>query len=574
MSTSVAKAKPDATLATLADLRRVASLTGFTKKIFLQGNAALSPAAVTMQFRQLMKLVGVELPSEVNVSLDVAQIVIAGGAISRDIKTGADTLQCVGDIGVGLSSVASLLADLGVVDQEVGDFGALLGSGSLAISSGGLNILADISAVISLINVIGDLGTDFFGSKDQAISKAKAALSKAAHAEIDPQIKYAAEKAKEFQLGKLNYFDFVADIALESPLLFKNFFPGLAAYLPSHVVTLTGKGKSSGLFSSEEDTETLQLTEAFATKRQVETFLVNHFFLEPLSNYSQYFNIEPKISIKALSILSMLLASGSKGSRSIGFDFDIISSLVGLGITPNVLGDSWLFKGFMREETELSDWKATLPYQTLTIPYVGKPELPSLVINGKYQFTSAKLRQAQDAAKIAELQLKMQELDESGNIEELIKIPEAVAIMRRWADIRIDPVYDDFHEIKNFKLIGRSIKTQSWFQDPLAAVKNPMFWPFVKKNYMIDISDYWKILGTLKQMQNSNLLKDDVAPLSRFGDIDSLQSEFRNVYQFVLMKALNRVARERLSKDLKIPFDKLGSRKTSNGKIVFYQKTA
>jgi len=611
----------------LTIIRGAAQDSGFLQKVFTQGANGISPAQIAMNLNQMLKLVGVQLPTGAQVGLDTAQIILAGGAVAKDIETGVNTLQTVGDISIGVAGITDLLSTLGLIDTEASDFIGLGANLALAIASGGANVLADIGAVLSLIKCVGDVIPSLFGSSAVAEAQAKRMLNDKIQAVIAPQVHDAASLFHQYSIGALNLFDFIGQVALNDPTQFATLFPNLATFFPSYMpIHLSATDTSSGLFSSKTDTEVATFYSLVTTRKQVQDVLVQTYLTTPMKPFESFETIAPVISLQAASVLGLILQSSASGDITMGFDFNVIGAIRGLGITPSILGDDWLFKGLQRNETDISDWESHLPYPPITLPNV-QPVQASTIVNGVPFFTPDQVTQNNEAAELVTLQKKMQALDAVGDIESLLQIPEAVAILSRWANFHVDPTFYSLTqfqanlqayntelqsltqelnacgpndsatriqlqaeiknlvkpttpvgEITNMKLVGASITTQNWFSptmdtDP-ATPGGAQFWKYVNANYTIDLSDYWKILNVLSTMQKSNLFQDDTEVEDFQGSLTKVSDLFQSAYSFVIAKQMNIRARGFLAQNLGIPSDQLASRYDSKNNIIFYQKKA
>lgn len=616
-----------------AIVRKTAADAGLYRKLFTQGANGVSPAQITMAMKQVLLAAGVQLPEGVTIGLDAAQIILAGGAFAKDLARGASTLQCVGDITTGIAGVTDLLSTLGLLDPQVSDFVSLGSNLALALASGGTNLLADLGVVLSLINVIGDLGNDLFGSQAAAEKQAKANLAKAIQAVVTPEIQAAAKLVTDYTAKRIGVFDLIGGIGAQSPIEFATLFPALATYLPSWVaIPLKGQGVSSGLFSSKTATETATIFQPLIDKKQLQDAVLEEYLIKPMIPFESFKTVAPVISIRAISVLSMLLSTGTKGDVQIGFDSNVVGYLRGLGLTPSQLGDDWLFKGLQRGENDIADWANHLPYPPLTLPYV-RPVSSGVESNGIDFLSASQKAQNLTAAQVSALQLKMQSLDQAGDIESLLAIPEAVAMLTAWAKIHVAPVIytaDDYAadlreyqlkksqiqvelnaaqkaiagapinkvtvnglnkeiaaltpprtpigEITNFKLVGKSITTQPWYNpnpdtDP-ATPSGKQFWAYVHANYALDLSDYWKCLGTLSALRSSNLMADDTDLSGYQGSLDDIEAQFQETYSFFVAKQMNVLARANLAKNLKVPVGTLQSRYDSKNNLIFYSKGA
>ncbi len=614
-------------------IRDASAQSGFLKRIFTQGANGISPAQITMEMRVLLRLSGIEIPTGVLIGLDTAQIILAGGAVARDLATGLSTLQLVGDVTMGVGGVALLLSDLGLLDPEVADFASLGSNLALAIASSGANVLADIGVVLSLIACVGDVGRNLFGSPQDAELQARRALAFNVRNYLIPEIKAASEVVHAYSKGVINVFDLIGQIATKAPYEFPSLFPGIAAFFPSWVpITLVGRGKSSGLWSDStaEYTAVLFLNQIKLGDLKAE--LIDEYLVKPMLPFEQFRTVAPVISLTAVSVLAMLLATSTKGDIAVTFDFNILGAMRGLGLTPSKLGDDWLFKGLQRNETDLSDWDHHLPYPPITLSYV-RHASSGVEINGVPSLSANEATQDAQAGELEKLQRRMQHLDAMGDIESLLKIPEAVAMLKRWATVHVEPVFytaaqchaemTDYEtrkaalskelaqvqveisrtpmdaqtvqalakeiaslvkpstpvgEIVNMRRSGVSITRQPWFKvgmstDP-GTIDGALFWEHVRGNYVLDLSDYWKCLQTLNQLRKANFTKDSETVVGYHESMNAIETQFQATYSYFLAKQLNVIARQELAKRLKVPTESLQTRLDSKGQQIFYSKGA
>jgi hypothetical protein len=234
----------------LKAVRLAAKQKGVYQKVFTQGaNGYAKAGALTRDFREILSVAGVKLPEGVEISISAAQMVLAGGVFVTSVVDGARLAQTVGNASNAVAAVAGLLNELGVIDRTLGNFAALGANVAMVIASGGANILADIGAVLALIAVAGDVQRGFFGDADMAKSLALRTLSSSVRGYVGNQINFAASQANLYMAGRLNFFDFVGNVALQSPLAFPGYFPELATYFPSWMtIEFTARGNSKGIF--------------------------------------------------------------------------------------------------------------------------------------------------------------------------------------------------------------------------------------------------------------------------------------------------------------------------------------
>lgn len=598
MPTNAQPASVTVSLDVLSKIRLLAAQRGFAKTIFSQGADGLSAYQITMEFRLLLNTVGIVLPTEALVTLDAAQLILAGGTAIEAIEKGASIAQAASPIGASVSAAIALLADLGIGGTAmtyIGDFSTESVNVMLVISSSGANVLADIGAVLGLIKCVGDFGVIFGGSHDAAVIQAKKSLSDAVNGIIQPQYQFAVSQMLLFQAGNLNPFDMIGNIALNSPTVFKNFFPGIATHFPSWVnTTISVTSTSSGIFSSSSDTENYTFEQLVTTKRQVQTVLVKEFLTDPMSGFIKDRYPSTQISLKALSALIMILTSADGSSPLIGFDFDILGAMIGLGLTPHFLGEDWLFQGQSNSDQGQAqfDNDAMLPYIPRTLKMPRRPGDSAIVVNGKPTLSKSDQDNLTYWNKLRKLQHAFIRADQTGDIVALMSNSESLAMLKSWATIDIMPTWPgdidpynltraNYARMEPLNLIlkpgSTPITSKTWFDPCIAAtvdVSNRTYFDYFRQNYLIDLSDYWKALSTLNALKKANLFADPagVSLLSGYSDSEAIQKCFSVAYNYYIAKSINLLARQNVSKYTGIASNKLQARLTSSGSLVFKQK--
>lgn len=592
-------------------VRNAAQASGLAKKIFGSGNGGMTTLQITSSMRTAFALVGITLPKGANITLDMAQMILAGGVFVNDVETGASIASCASPAAIAVSATVDLLSQIGWLDPQYADFASLGINLTLAITSYGTNVIADIGTIIALIKVTGDLKRDFGGDAKKAKKAAADSLISGIHAIFDPEIAYASTQIALYNAGQLNPFDLIANVALNAPDEFADFFPSLKTYFPTWgVMTLTSTGTSKGWTSSKTDVESITFVRLLTTKQQIENILIKKYLINPMQQYAKDQISDTCISLKALSVLSMLLSTATGQAVAIGFDFDIVSACVMLGVTPSILGDDWLFEGGLSHEAAFNgttfDPDSMLPYTPVTLQEAGTVNSTGgLVINGVAQLSDADKKVIDYRNKLKAFQFAMYQADKLGNMDALAQNPEGAALLKEWATIDITPTWDDTSR----EPLGMSPKTgaipisfQPWFDYDVAQTvgrKPPpepvqpanlvgsrlntahvdikydnvqQYIDYVKQYYTIDLSNYWKSLQTLQVMRSSNLFKDDPEEFDVWGDLDAIQDLFKKVYTFVLAKNMNRTAENNVATYLGTTSDKLGVRLDSKGNKVYFIK--
>ena len=614
MSTAVATKQPEA-IKTLADIRAIAKQTGFAAKIFRQGAIGLTPAQLTQQFRQILNLAGIDLPKGAIITLDVVQVVLAGGVLTNSIALGKSIQQCANPIGLTISAVTGLLADIGIMSPAISNVVSLGVNVMLIISSGGANILAWIGAAMSLFAVALDIGHGLFGNAEEAIAESKKMLVREVNGRFNSQKSYALAQVALYNDGKINPFDMIGNIAHNSPMLIKDFMPELKSYFPSWVqTTITVTATSQGLFSDESHSESFTFPQSLVTDDgQISRVLIKKYILEPMKGYEKDFIPSDQISLSALTTLVMLTATTSGEIPLIGFDYDVVSVCRVLGITPYILGDDWVFEGRWSRATDAPFNKdSSLPYSPITLPEAKfQSSGAKIVVNGKRID-----RDLDYAAKLKSFQYSLYLADRQSDMDTLAKNPEGMAILKRWGKLNINPtwpvkrqnvimgnirspnpqqltvdqqgIYTDIgvyakvsygekkpftgeFEPTNLKLKNgcSPISDQPWFELNYAVVygnNDPTYREYIRNNYLIDLSDYMKCLSTVSMMQKAEIFKKtgDADFVNAVGSLEKINNNFDVAYKFVLYKSMNQVSRNNIAEYIGVDPQNLQSRTIDN----------
>ncbi len=579
----------------LQTIRQVANQTKFARKVFTQGVTGLTGAQVLGEFKAILEIAGIKPTKELTITLDVVQVILAGGAFVPGLGNSVSIFSSANPGTAAIGAVTQLLVDLDIVPSEVSDYVMLGVNVALVISSGGTNILAHIGLIISVINVSQHIEGDIFGSEDAAKTLALKAIRDWEMNQYGAQYKKASAALREYSQGKMTYFDLIGTIALDSPVRFKDFFPELAIYFPSWLSTEyvawgehcgVGVGAAVGIAlapaagiaaaafgwgkSCKHVEERKKFIELLTTKQEVKKVLVDKFIVAPMTGFIAERWGTKHISLKAMSVLSMLASIGTEGAQgAVGFDFDVIGFCRVLGLTPAKLGDHWLFEGgFGQTQLMAFDPERSLPYPPMTLPpggFLGG----GVVINGKATLTEAEKAQNAYTESLIGLQQLMWVLDQRGDIESLLKIPEARAQLEAWSKWMVYPSWDldqnwtDFskfttqEERMKFEPVNLILKTgrapitsQPFFKPfatPLEIDNSPMR-EYLRQNYLIDLSDYWKGLSVIDQMERSKLFADplDQKFLGLFDDMREIEAQFQEAYGFSVCKTMNLQARQNI----------------------------
>lgn len=557
--------KPEASALTKVATKISASAqaTKIGQKIFsASGQSNVSPTDIKNLFRSA----GINIPKEMTVSLDSAQVLITGGAFYTAVSK-ADSISQVLKPSVGvLNAVTSLLGELGLFDKN--SFGAKwldVGTAALCLLAvPGLNVLAAIGLAVKVI-------IELIFPPDER-PEVRSRLERQSADELQTWWKEEINKNKrvimQSQLaladGKVSPFQMLANIATEAPILFPYFVPEMNAFLPPQNFSAciykeedARHGGFLGLFRQTERVKTKicheykkiqvtgkeQLAEAFIRAYVYEPFapyfLINQMPESVLQTYgypekSRSIGVEahrnpvyPRISVNDLALLSMF----APFFQRIEDDFDITDFLNRLRITPSELGYNILEKelgylGYFGEEKTL--------------------KLPAISFNGVDYFDpsvrayNSRVQVGNDTIK------KALEADRLGDAKTLYNLWPAVKILQEWGVL-------PYVTPEMSRLI------------PNLEVRNPA----LQKTDYRNIQNVWACYSMINTLRQDPFFQDCLYKFDFLGsmvqDAENVEKRYNEIYYHMIAKQMNQQAKTRLSKIVGVPEKDLVVRQKENG---------
>lgn len=433
---------------TAQDLRKTAQFTKFGKALFTGKLNNLSPAQIT----QLLRLMGVKIPKEVEITIAGAQLIAAGGATIDAINQAEDIRSIAtpgGQTIRGVMEVSKLMGWLDADSEQV----EMMTIGidiAMVIAGGGANVKADIQLALDLAMMSMKHQAKTEG---RAIQGAHEYLSATLKGWFKPQEDAAVKNFKDLAEGKLSMFQFIGEIAYQSPGFFPNFFPELSAFIPPVATKFwaeytasegydTPWGPVNTAYSKYYAERIVQVTRVTDWKNFADTML--NVYIEPVLNtYSQIAQLtqeelkalDPKldhpnpvqrIDINTLCVMSQI----SPGFNNVPEGFDVVAYLNYFGLTPY---DFTLFRDdcIMNElNNPQSDFFMTKEEKRIESPvsYNGVDYVPKTILN---QNQREKMR--------AQYRLDILAANERGDIKFLLKDPVIVKLIREWGRIVARP---------------------------------------------------------------------------------------------------------------------------------------
>ena len=186
------------------------------------------------QIVQLLKMAGLEVPKGVSVGADVAQIYIAGGAMTS-LGSNASIGAYAGPAAAIMGAAMDLMGQAGLIDMKSQGAQAINIGIDLAmiIGSCGTNVVADVKFVLDVI-----ASAEIPDAQRMAEGYAKANLSQFVQNYTKPEKLALAKNFAAYQSGTISSFDLMTLVAQESPDFFYNYYPQLQTFIPPMLLTL------------------------------------------------------------------------------------------------------------------------------------------------------------------------------------------------------------------------------------------------------------------------------------------------------------------------------------------------
>jgi hypothetical protein len=382
-----------------ANIKKTAKFAKLGKALFSNQNLRLSPAMVT----SLMREAGIPIPKDVQIGVQVAQIIVSGGAFIAALET-ADTIS--GYAAPGISTIQAsieLMSLMGWVDKDDPAVKYLtLGVDVAAVvAAHGTDVMADIK-----------LGLDVYldAQTPNAEPYAQMELSKQIKGRRKTQIDALTKNMADYTAGKYSIFGFMGKVAEESPDYFSNYFPNMEFFFPPGYMTYITSATTHNLFGSSET--------AYASQRVNTLFNTSHSFVEStiwtkiiLPSFSEFKRLADtqkrlnRISVQSLAILSLL----PPYIKIFAPDFNAINFMKNFSITPNDL-----------EENPIDDFlRSKIDRENLTAP---------ITMNGIDYYTPYQKEKRALNAK----ELKLLTADANGDIFSLMQDSETLKHLNDW----------------------------------------------------------------------------------------------------------------------------------------------
>lgn len=545
------------------------------------GRKIFDPAEQTTlqptQITHILKQLGVNIPPGVAVTADVAQIIMAGGALSSAISQSKNLNAFIQPSVSILSSALDIFEVTGLLDPnspeaQIATFGL---DAALVVSSGGLNVFADIAFVFDLFKGIFMAEDTRARIINEVRFKSQSSLRNWYNSRQADEQKAAASAFSDYHNGKLSVFEYIAKVADVAPDQFLGYFPDFKGFVPvmtlQHCVSVTEKahyGGFLGIGRTYVDETSKSCTSIQNTLVQSQTPAQQHALFENVF-YQKYFEVPfapyiklagmshddvdyygyppnaqknlgvvplakgrsvyPRISPMDLAVFSLMPPYAS----FIHDDFDITQVFLKYSLTPDDLGYS-----LIKDQMAAGRWGGYLP-----------SESPGLTINGIQAFSDPQVSTYDQ--KVAEwnpdTKLALQ-YDEAHDAKNLFKIPNAKNTVTEWGILPYLPSSSPELQQGNYANMD---------------LKDPMGYR--------NIQNFWSAISTLEKISNDPFFKG--TSFQAYTNFFPSRSDLEKRHQTIQTKAVGRMLNEMARANVATYFglkdsSKLKFKNTKPGQLV------
>lgn len=514
------------------NLRTTALGVKFAKTLYTD------PSSLTpKQIATVLSALGYDVPKELIITAEVAQVIVAGQAVVEGAQAGADIGSATNATGAGVKVLTNIAEDQNYIDSDSASCIRIAVDVALIVSSFGTNIAAWVSLAMDLA-AIGP-GKDNLAKAD-AIRNAQAQYVN----RISPQAAILGQTFKDFQEKKISVYGVIAKMAVETPDLwpqvikpdspFVQAFPDLMM-LPVVEAHETGHGYSSisgdwpwpasGRYVIAEWNSYRTITFSTLGKSFNKEVAAEYFFESLIKPWVTCYAIANKeivekgnMKMEDVAALSYLVnPSGEISARD-----NYVNMLIGSCLTPYDFGDPIL---------------ADISRQFVEEKYVGidKTFHESAVSYGRNSLNQGFVRYNKD---IDIMRLKLEKVKQSDEIEELVQYEYIYKKLQS---------YMDFQPVSFEKDPTVGGKLNSKFSE-----KSVTAWRKLH-NYIavMQMIDTYRTDSYLKNTQFAEKL------LPFMPSADSFQRKINKLNYLSTARSVNKLAMVEIAKSVGVTVDKL-----------------
>lgn len=337
------------------NLKKTALGVKFSKTLFTEPER-LNAKTIT----SVLKTLGLNIPKEIEIANDAAQVIVGGQAIATGLESGKNLADLKSETNLttaGLRGLMMYAESQNIIDADSASIARIGLDVSMIVASAGTNVLAWVSLAMNVASAI---------SSKQQIADVNAIIDaqNKYKNKVIPQSKILADTFKDFQEKKISIFGVISKMSVETPDLWPQVinpnselvkvFPDLMM-LPVVQTSVTGTGSSeiwgnwpwpmSGSYvlsrwDSSKNFNFMTLGKNFSRESAAEFFF--ELLLKPWLGVYSYANNEivarGNMSMKNIAMLTYLV----KPDGEISDKYDYVNMLLGANLTPYDFGDTQL----------------------------------------------------------------------------------------------------------------------------------------------------------------------------------------------------------------------------------------
>lgn len=331
------------------NLRQTSTGVKFARQLYTDPNK-FSPRQITMILREL----GMDIPKDVQVGADVAQLIVSGGAISRGYEAaqtlqGAEqvkNVQSLNNLSEGTARAATgLFEQQGWLERDQASMINVGISVAMLVASGG----TDISSWVALAMEIGITGS---ATQAEATMTAARRNINVYKNNISIEARNLQKSAEKLNRGQIGIFGFLSETTLNSSMLFdqcilqnpklkfiQDLIPGLN-FLPRYTITQRNEASETTWYGEEKSGShnlTYQVIGRAKNITEAANLIFNYGFLPRVQPYVKIEKQIRDLHKVSFSDYAKLIALDNKNFT---FDstLDIQNKLRRQMLTPNDLG--------------------------------------------------------------------------------------------------------------------------------------------------------------------------------------------------------------------------------------------
>ena len=571
---------------TVNDTRQVADRLRATvrgkelvKRIYLQGADGISPTII----KDILKQAGVNVPPGIETTVDVAQVIISGGAVVEGIHN-ADSIQSIATpTAQGLRAIQNILIQNGLAEKEdpsmqITRIGT---SVALIVASGGLNVLAWLSFAS---DVLGNWATFNGLAKRRADAEVQAQIN----ARRVPQMQSFARNFEDYSNGRISMWQFMGQIAESSPDFFPSYFPQIGQFVPSVVRRYCSTQRTWSIFrGSEEHTTCREVQEVMSLNRDEFRQLILKTVIMPAcvpyfwwaqnrdaeDNVSLPFTdkwLNHKNPVRRISPQSMALLSflppyfNPIVSADVPFEWSAL--LQTMNLTPHDLGDDVLKFEFDKKNSDFFLQSSIDPKNVRT----------GIVLDGRKVFSGRQQEEIKKSFVTGQLKDLILETDRMGYITKLNSFENIRTILNEWGRINVsESVVKQFQsgtfvgldaEVKDFWTLNPATNQIDWTESARQrafcvergsekyCASQQQFRQDISKNWL-DMQNFIGALSLIDQLRRDQWFTDKTNVLKQFdffGTVDAFKQKHQELTTKMTLRKMNTRAVLEVAKTLEV----------------------